>query len=414
MRIGIVTAWGDCGAGYVSRAYADTLAVSTEVFILARGGGGQDDPFWSAPNVEWALPHSALTGLHGFNITRWIRRHRLDAVIFNEQRQWGAVIAARDTGILVGAYVDYYRADTVGLFRLYDFLVCNTKRHQSVFLWHPQCLYVPWGTDCRTFRHQLSDPLRPVTFFHSGGWGGPNDRKGTGLVLRAFARVSGDARLVLHLQLPLERMPSSEWAPIVAADERIIVRIETAKPPCLYHLGDVYVYPCKLDGIGLSVPEALACGLPVIAPAWAPWNEFVTTATGTLLDVVTETSRQDGYYWPEIQLSGEAVTAAMQRYVDDPVLLRTQAKAARQHAESSLDWSRNSESLAADIARCRRLECSGDLRRQACESDSLTNPTATQGWLRANKRMMALVAAPLKRRLDRLPGSVWGRIRQGR
>jgi len=412
MRIGIVTAWGDCGAGYVSKAYADVLSASGEVFILAWGGGGRGDPFWSGANVEWAVPHSALTGIHRANMKHWIRRHRLDAVIFNEQRHWGAVLAARDAGIQVGAYIDYYRVDTVGLFRLYDFLVCNTKRHYSAFLWHPQCLYVPWGTDCRTFRPQRSEQPRPVTFFHSGGWGGPNDRKGTGLALRAFTRVSGDARLVLHIQSPLKRR-APDWAAIIAADERIMVRTGTVKPPCLYHLGDVYVYPCKLDGIGLSVPEALACGLPVIAPAWAPWNEFVTMATGTLLDVVAETGRQDGYHWPEVRVSEEAVTAAMQRYVDDPALLCTQATAARQYAESSLDWSRNSEALAALIARCRRLECAGELCRQAGEADAQMNPTIAQSWIRANRRIVAYVASPLTRRLSRLAGPVRSRFRQG-
>jgi 1,2-diacylglycerol 3-alpha-glucosyltransferase len=412
MRIGIVTAWGDCGAGYVSKAYADVLSASGEVFILARGGGGRGDPFWSEANVEWAGPHSALTGIHRANMVHWIRRHRLDAIIFNEQRQWGAVLAARDAGVLVGAYIDYYRVDTVGLFRLYDFLICNTKRHHSAFSWHPQCLYVPWGTDCVTFRPQRSELPGPVTFFHSGGWGGPNDRKGTGLSLRAFARVSGDARFVLHMQSPPERR-APDWAAIVAADERIMVRTGTERPPCLYHLGDVYVYPCKLDGIGLSVPEALACGLPVIAPAWEPWNEFVTTTTGTLIDVVAVTSRQDGYYWPEVRVSEEAVTAAMQRYVDDPALLCNQAKAARQYAESSLDWSRNSESLAASIARCRRLECAGELRRQAGAADVQMNPTIVESWIRANRRIVAGFAAPLKHRLSHLAGAVRSRIRLG-
>jgi hypothetical protein len=111
-------------------------------------------------------------------------------------------------------------------------------------------------------------------------------------------------------------------------------------------------------------------------------------------------------------VSEEAVTAAMQRYVDDPPLLCTQATAARQHAESSLDWSRNSVSLAPWIARCRRLECDGELRRQAGKADAQTNPTIAQSWIRANRRIGAYVASPLTRRLSRLAGSVRSRFRR--
>jgi glycosyltransferase involved in cell wall biosynthesis len=412
MRIGIVTAWGDCGAGYVSKAYASLLSGSCEVFILARGGGGRGDPFWSGPTVDWALPHSSLTGVHRSDLLRWIRQRRLDAIIFNEQRHWEAVLAARSSGVLVGAYVDYYREDTVALFRLYDFLVCNTQRHYSVFSWHPQCTYLPWGTDCVTFRPQSPAQQRPITFFHSGGWSGPNDRKGTGLALRAFTHVRGDVRLVIHTQVPLDRR-AQDWAGIIAADGRIVVKTGTVKPPCLYHLGDVYVYPCRLDGIGLSVPEALACGLPVIAPNWAPWNEFVTAEAGTLLDVSSITGRQDGYYWPEVRVTEESVTRAMQRYADNPTLVREQSPEARLLAERSLDWSKNARTLGDWIARCRRLESPDSLRRLANKADVEMNPTILRTWIQANRRVVGRLAAPVSRHLARLSGTAHGLLRRG-
>ena len=50
---------------------------------------------------------------------------------------------------------------------------------------------------------------------------------------------------------------------------------KTLPAPGLYHLGDVYVYPSRLDGVGLTVGEALACGLPVITTENGPMDEFV-------------------------------------------------------------------------------------------------------------------------------------------
>jgi len=53
----------------------------------------------------------------------------------------------------------------------------------------------------------------------------------------------------------------------------------------LYYLGDVYVYPTTLDGLGLTVYEALASGLPVIATDVAPMNEIITEDNGKLVKV---------------------------------------------------------------------------------------------------------------------------------
>jgi glycosyltransferase involved in cell wall biosynthesis len=148
------------------------------------------------------------------------------------------VICARREKVLVGAYVDYYTQESLPLFELYDFVVCNTRRHHAALGRHPQALYVPWGTDCDLYRPRTRSD-RPLTFFHSAGQSGPNDRKGTGMTLEAFRAVRGDVRLVVHAQFPLSSAPSS-WRSAAQADRRIEYRHATEKPPGLYHLGDVY------------------------------------------------------------------------------------------------------------------------------------------------------------------------------
>ena len=208
MKIGIVTTWFERGAAYVSRQYRDALSETNEVFIYARGGESFaiGDSNWDDPKVTWAekcfsqLP----TAVDPKDFEKWLIFNKLDVVLFNEQHSWQPVLACRPLGIITGAYIDYYTEQTVPFFGCYDFLVCNTRRHYSVFNWHPQCFYLPWGTDTDQFKMTVPGKVNQncVTFFHSGGVS-PH-RKGCDLVIQAFSQIKGPARLVLHAQQKLK------------------------------------------------------------------------------------------------------------------------------------------------------------------------------------------------------------------
>ena len=88
-------------------------------------------------------------------LKRGCLRSSLEVVFFNEQHQWRPVLLCNEVGVWTGAYIDYYTRETVPFFLCYDFLICNTKRHYSVFEWHPQAFYVPWGTDTDLYKPDL-------------------------------------------------------------------------------------------------------------------------------------------------------------------------------------------------------------------------------------------------------------------
>lgn len=351
MNIGIVTTWFERGAAIVSRAYMDVLIKKHSVFIYARGGEKYaiDDPKWNLPNVTWGkkVDPSHGTDIDFNDFENWVRSCQLDVILFNEQQDWSIILECQKYDVLIGAYIDYYTKTTVPFHALYDFLLCNTKRHYGVFRDHPQAFYIPWGTDCRLFRPSDSERLSTgdeIIFFHSAGMGAWNFRKGTDILIKAFTKVQGSAKLIIHSQVPLGHF--SDVAQLARQDRRIHFIHETVGAPGLYHLGDVYVYPTKLEGIGLTIAEALACGLPVITTDEAPMNEFVVDGqTGTLIPVELRRPRSDSYYWPESYCSVEKLVEAIQRYVDEPVIARTQGKSARAFAIQNLDWSINAYEL---------------------------------------------------------------------
>ncbi len=365
MNIGIVTTWFERGAAYVSRQYRQVLENHHDVFVYARGGEayGQDDPNWDDSRVTWGkrLPFVGKSFIDRADFYRWLQHNRIDMVIFNEQEWWPPVFWCNEWGILTGGYVDYYTEETFPFFAAYDFLLCNTRRHLSAFTWHPQVCFIPWGTDTQLFQPQSLEPLgnEDVVFFHSSGMS-PR-RKGTDLIIKAFENLIGDARLVIHAQQPVEQqIPElSEQIELLLTTGKLIYRTETIPAPGLYHLGDVYVYPSRLDGIGLTVAEALACGLPVITTDYPPMNEFVQPpVNGQLVAVEQLIARADGYYWPQAIVRFDDLSRAMQFYIDRRAELAQFKQGARQYAVKHLTWSNNAAHLPAWLEQVKKQPAS--------------------------------------------------------
>ena len=359
--VGIATTWYERGAAYVSRQYRQLLEPTFNVLIYARGQPEevQANPEWDGAYVTYGkkclVP--VATAIDRDDFVDWLASHRVRIVFFNEQHWWPPVVWCRDMGIATGAYVDYYTEETVPLFAAYDFLICNTLRHYRVFSWHPQCYYVPWGVDLDQYRPGSGSLVRPgvVSFFHSAGWS--PYRKGTDLAIRAFASISGSARLIVHTQVGLEEcLPEvAELIRTLSKDGRLLVIERTVSAPGLYHVGDVYVYPSRLEGIGLTIAEALACGLQVITTDNPPMNEFVTQENGRLVRVAEFRARSDGYYWPQAIVDFSSLAECLQYYVSRAGELPSMKEAARRSAEQRWNWRDRRRSLIEIFSNVRCL-----------------------------------------------------------
>lgn len=350
MKVGIVTTWFERGAAYVSKNIETALSRQHEVYIYARGGESYaiDNPEWARSNVTWGhkSQYPLLTYIDISDFKKWLKVNNIEAVIFNEQHWWPPVLLCVDMGVLVGTYVDYYTEETIPLFGCYDFLICNTRRHQDIFKWHKQSKYIPWGTDTTLFKPQnRRRDAGPITFFHSAGMN--PQRKGTDLLIQAFSCVDEDARLIIHSQVNLRKaVPTLE--PVInelISQNRLELIEKTVGAPGLYNLGDVYVYPSRLDGLGLSVVEALACGLPVITTNAAPMNEFVNSSIGTLVNISRIYARSDGYYWPKSDCDIRDLSKSIASYIGNPKKLEDERKNARLMAETHYDWASNAKIL---------------------------------------------------------------------
>ena len=348
MNIGIVSTWFERGAAYVSRQYAEALKSddNNNVFIYARGGESyaKNNEQWDKDNVTWGKQSKkyfyGVTSIDKPDFVKWIRKRNIEIVFFNEQNWWEPALWCKEMGIICGTYVDYYTETTLPFFSIYDFIICNTKRHYSLFKDIPQAYYVAWGTDIDLFNfdNQESKNEEDIVFFHSAGMN--PIRKGTDSVLRAFDNIyDKNSKLLIHTQEKLDSFFSKELCYISDNNPNISVVNKTIQAPGLYAKGDIYVYPSILDGLGLTVVEALSCGLPCIVSNNEPMNEFITgNVNGKLIDIEYLYSRSDGYYWPQCKISQKSLEENMSFYIQNKDKINEYKKEARTSAEKKYNW----------------------------------------------------------------------------
>jgi 1,2-diacylglycerol 3-alpha-glucosyltransferase len=357
VNIGIVTTWFERGAAYVSKQFEDVLSADNNVFIYVRGGEKYaiGDSIWDKENVTWGkrrkVPFSGGgTVINKKDFLKWLNAKNIDIVLFNEQEWLYPLLWCNEIGIPTIGYVDYYKKDTVKLFGAYTALICNTKRHFSVFNWHQNSYYVPWGTNVDKFKPNVANfklvNKDVVTFFHSCGM--DPYRKGTEILIQAANKIDENFKLIIHSQIDLKSYFDAEIQGII---DKLInlgileIIIQTVSAPGLNHLGDVYVYPSRLEGIGLTIAEAQACGLVPIVTNNAPMNEFVNDNTGFLIDVSSYYSRYDAYYWPECMPDVNSLIEQMSLVASQKEKIEVLKKANYEYAREYLDWNKNSVSI---------------------------------------------------------------------
>lgn len=354
MKIGIVTTWFERGAAYVSRQYMEVLQKTDDVFIYARGGEryAKDDPNWNLVNVYWGKRSPADMRIYdGTYIDKrdfksWIDNNEIELIIFNEQRYYPVLLWCKDWGIRTVAYVDYYTEQTIPFFDIYDCLICNTRRHAFAFRNNPNARFLKWGTNVNLYKPSI-ERHEIVTFFTSAGMAPV--RKGTDYVIRAFYQMKDrkKAKLLIHTQVPLDKaVPEMNGIVKELLEEGSLEIVnQTVTAPGLYCKADVYVYPSRLDGIGLTLMEAAASGLACITIDNAPMNEFVEDSFGCVCDVDYFYSRSDGYYWPIGVTNVDSLSNKMSSFVNGSFDLTQMKKNARDYAVSELDFSKNMSEL---------------------------------------------------------------------
>lgn len=340
MKIGFISILGERGQWHVTKNFMRALQDEHELFLLGRPFGVRDGVFIGNINdydIKTAVKLSPTYNLSPDVVKEWVISNNLEVVVFNEELNWSLVDAAKESGAKVVTYLDYFTAQTLSLFTKYDLIIACAQHAYDLFMSKGFCniKYVDWGVDTDLFNDNINRSNTQSTFFHSAGWGGVNWRKCSPDILRSFDELRQKGRnytLFFHSQTGKCQYPEDCQRIIekYVADGSMQVYFGSVPHPGLYHKGKINVAPSILEGLGLFLPEGLACGMPTITTDAPPMNQWVKMSkNGLLIGTKGSHYRTDPYFFPEWEIDTKMLTEAMDILGSDPESASRMAAEAR-------------------------------------------------------------------------------------
>lgn len=191
-------------------------------------------------------------------------------------------------------------------------------------------IQVPYGVDLEEFKQvEKKDNVFRVIFA-----GGMTIRKGVHYLLQAFSELKlPNSELMLIGSISEEMKPSFEK---YKGSYNYIGHIPQRELHKYYSQGSVFVIMSIEEGLALVQPQAMACGLPIIA----------TTNTGAE-DIVRD--GKDGFIIPIRDV--EALKNKLTYLYEHPEICRQMGQSAKEHVSKGFTWDDYGEKIVREYER---------------------------------------------------------------
>jgi glycosyltransferase involved in cell wall biosynthesis len=256
-RIGIVAVCDNTGLGVMAVDFFRNLMVQ-KVLVVPGRLESHLDRFANRRGVSVIVCPTPVPTLG--EIDRFLEN--LDVVVaFETPYDWNIFMRARRLGIktiLIPMYEWTPPNDKIPYYP--DLFLCPSRLDYDELPEPKHHLPTPVNRDLIPFR--LRTQARKFVFINGTGDRGRNSLH---VLLEVIPLVKSPVEFLIRSQVPIP--------PI--SDTRVSVRMEEVDYENLWKEGDIYLHLHRWDGLSLPINEAMAAGMPIIAPNFYPHNEFL-------------------------------------------------------------------------------------------------------------------------------------------
>jgi len=357
-RVGIVTAWGECGMGYVARNWIYTINKFRDQIdyqIYSRSLPWLTPFRWHGPNIVDGPEQMEIDHPHFW---QWVEKYHPDVIWFQDQNIYSKskmkaeTKRLREMGIKLINYPDWIKRGDIEQYKgLYDINLAHVKRNynwlRDAKVENPTL--IQWGVITKNFPYIKRNIKEKIKFYTNIGTG--TQRKGYMLIPKTLEKMKGNIikRMIQPRQHEYEFISTAinnskhrvkkSFLNYFQTNPQCELRFQTAdnKLGGNYTLGDIYIYPTIKEGIGLTITEAMCSGMPVVTSNYPTMNEWIDdNKEGRLIRPLK--IKKGSMPTNKVIVDTSHLAEIMIDYIDHPEKIGEHSQKARERVETDYNW----------------------------------------------------------------------------
>ncbi len=365
IKVGLVTAWAECGMGYVAKNWVYTMNKFSDQIdyqIYSRAVKTFTPFRWHNDHV---VDGPEIMEIGHDHFWKWVDTFKPDVILFQDQNIYGPTGMKEETeklrkmGIKTINYPDWIKNGDPEKYKgLYDVNLAHVKRN---FNWLKEAdvdnpVFIKWGVIVKNFPFMQRSVKDKIKFYINMGTG--SKRKGYQYLPQALKKVDGgfwkkniikthhDYSFIATSVEESAHRVDKDFLEYFQKNERCELIFKTADNEAggLFSMGDVYVYPTRMEGIGLTITESLCSGMPVVTSDYPTMNEwFADGEAGRLIKTkrIKKTEMMPNQVVPDTSYLAKILID----YIENPEQIEEQSRKARSLVETDFNWDSRDEEI---------------------------------------------------------------------